>query len=144
MRARVIALAVATSLMLLPIAHAGQTMKPGMWRITNTTTIEGMGTLPAHTISHCFRPEDVKSRENVVKQSQSQGCTVDDLNTSGNTTHWKVSCDRSQGHATGEGTFTMSSPTAYNSKVHMTMSSGGHDMSMKMDIAGRWWHADCN
>ncbi len=145
MRTPVLALAAAITLAVtLPTARAGETLKPGMWRVTTTTHIEGMGTMPPHTFSQCFRPEDVKSREDVVKQSQQQGCTVDDLKTSGGTTHWKVSCDKQGGHATGQGTFTLASPTSYTSKVNMTMSSGGHEMSMKLDTVGHWWHEGCD
>ena len=111
----------------LPVAHAADMMKDGLWEITSQTEMPGMPVkIPPSTIKHCYSKDDVKDQKKVI--AREKNCTITDYKMVGNKVTWAMKCTgQNAGTFSGETVFGIDS---YNST--MKMKSQGQNMTMKV------------
>jgi hypothetical protein len=119
-------LAVLLAVCALPaVAFAASPAKPGKWEMTTQMEMTGMPMkMPAHTFTYCLTKEEAENPEKLAPEQQRKNsdCKRTELNITGNTVSWKVTCEKSG--SKGEGKITYSSD-AFNGVMHMTMPNGG-------------------
>lgn len=134
MRNSLCLLSVAT---LLPVlaAAAPPNMAPGLWEITTRTEMPGMPMeMPAQTIRHCFRAEDLKDAKDGVPVDKS--CRFDELAQSGNTVRWKVTCSMDGAPMTGTGQVTHAGQS-YSGTMNLKGRMDGQEINMTSRYSGR-------
>lgn len=113
-------------------AAAGPNMQEGQWEITTTVDMPGMpGAVPAMKHTQCITKNDLVPRPQ--SSPGSQECTVTDMNTSGNTVTWAMTCKSDGGTMTGKGAITYSGDT-FDGAFNMNMPDG---MKMTQKMKGR-------
>ncbi|HUO44688.1 MAG TPA: DUF3617 family protein [Burkholderiales bacterium] len=128
----------ATALIACPVAASAAGMQPGLWEITTSMEMSGVGMqLPATTIKHCYKPSDVADAKNIVPgDPQDKQCRVSDVSESGNTVSWKMSCSGRQ-KMNGNGTITYGS-NSYSGVTQMSVVDGsGMAMNMTQKYNGK-------
>lgn len=95
-----------------------------------------MGGAP-NTVRICISPEQAAARQVPTRD----GCTHT-MHHSGNTTRMQFSCAGNP-PSSGEGQFTLRSPTAYDGVFTITTMRQGKPEVMQMKQAGKWLSSDC-
>jgi len=106
---------------------AAPNMEDGLWEITTTVDMPGMG-------SKSFTHTSCLTKEKAVPQTAESGCTIKDVKTQGNTVTWTVVCKEGMSTSTGKVTYTGS---AMDGVVETTVKAGGQTMTMKSTIKGK-------
>jgi TolA-binding protein len=91
------------------------------------------------TIKMCITPEQAQRAE--VPQ-QDGNCKQETVERSGNTVRYRFSCAGNP-PTTGEGEYTMASPTSYTGRTTVLTQVQGKPEKMEMTQTGRWLAADC-
>jgi len=102
-------------------------MDEGLWEITTTVDMPGMG-------SRSFTHTSCLTKEKAVPQRAESGCTVKDMKTQGNTVTWTVVCKEGMSKSTGKVTYTGST---MDGVVETTVKAGGQTMMMKSTMKGK-------
>jgi hypothetical protein len=102
-------------------------MEDGLWEITTTVNMPGMG-------SKSFTHTSCLTKEKAVPQAAESGCTVKDVKTQGNTVTWTVVCKEGMSTSMGKVTYTGS---AMDGVVETTVKAGEQTMTMKSTIKGK-------
>jgi hypothetical protein len=135
MRAFLSAFLIAGAVSPAVVCAAAPTMQPGLWEITTKTEMPGMPmAMPAQTMRHCYRPEDVKDPKSTVPADKN--CKMESFNQSGNTVTWQVSCQTEGGPMSGKGTMTQGAQS-YTGTTTMKGKMQGMDMTMNMSYSGK-------
>lgn len=103
---------------------------------------QGTGMGPAgraHTVRLCITAEQAE-RQDVAQHDGN--CKQELLQRSGNTLRYRFACT-GENAATGEGEYTLASPTSYSGKASVVMQGRGQPEKMDMSTTGRWVSADC-
>jgi hypothetical protein len=95
-----------------------------------------MGGTP-NTVRICISPEQAAARQVPTRE----GCTHS-MQHSGNTTRMQFSCAGNP-PSSGEGQFTLRSPTAYDGEFTFTSQRQGKPEVMHVKQSGKWLSADC-
>jgi len=128
MRVRSICLSVALFfLFFASLSLAAPNMEDGLWEITTTVNMPGMG-------SKSFTNTSCLTKEKAVPQTAESGCTVKDVKTQGNTVTWTVVCKEGMSTSTGKVTYTGST---MDGVVETTVKAGGQTMTMKSTMKGK-------
>jgi hypothetical protein len=98
----------------------------------------GMGAKP-NTVRLCISPEQAERSE--VAQHDGH-CRQEVLQRSGNTLRYRFSCTGDQ-PTSGEGEYTLASPTRYSGRSTVLMQVHGKPEKLDMTTNGRWVAADC-
>lgn len=100
----------------------------------------GMGAAgKPHTVRLCISPEQAE-RQDVAQHDGN--CKQELLQRSGSTLRYRFACT-GENAATGEGEYTLASPTSYSGKASVLMQVKGKPEKMDMTTNGRWVSADC-
>lgn len=102
---------------------------------------QGLGiSQEASSVKVCISKEQAENLE--IPQGQNQNCTHEVVNRTANSVKVKFDC-KGVRDTSGEGEFTLTSPTAYNGKsiVHTTVD--GKDDRMDMTQKGKWLSSEC-
>ena len=104
-------------------------MNPGMWEITTRTEMAGM---PPQSMTHtqCVTNNDLVP----MGRGANQECQVTDIQTSGSTVTWKISCGGRGGGMTGTGSVTYNGDRM---KGTMEMTIPGSNMKVKNILSGK-------
>ena len=102
-------------------------MEDGLWEITTTVNMAGMG-------SKSFTNTSCLTKEKAVPQTTESECTVKDVKTQGNTVTWTVVCKEGMSTSTGKVTYTGST---MDGVVETTVNAGGQTMTMKSTMKGK-------
>jgi hypothetical protein len=97
-----------------------------------------MGTKP-NTVQACITPEQA-ARDELPQQNEQ--CKQVDAQRSGNTVKVKFRCE-SNPPASGEGEFTLISPTRYSGRTRVDTVVQGQPAQLNVVLDGRWLAADC-
>lgn len=117
------------------VAAAPPAMKPGLWEVTMSMEMSGMPqSMPATTVKHCYRPEEVKDLRKTLPKQQGD-CQVSDWKQTGNTASWKMSCS-GQMPMTMTGNMTYDGDR-YGGVIRATLNHGGQTMNMTQKIDAR-------
>jgi len=118
-------------------AASGLDMNEGDWKVTMTTTMQGMPfQMPPQTYSmtQCVTKEDLAPRN-----SNKKDCVIKDQRLVGNTFYWKVVCDNKSSKTEGEGTITYSGASyTGNINARVTDMRGGTTMTILTKLSGRY------
>jgi hypothetical protein len=106
---------------------AAPNMEDGLWEITSTVDMPGMG-------SRSFTHTSCLTKEKAVPQTAESGCTVKDVKTQDNTVTWTVVCKEGMSTSTGKVTYTGST---MDGVVETTVKAGGQTMTMKNTMKGK-------
>ncbi len=109
------------------LCFAAPNMDDGLWEITSTVDMPGMG-------SKSFTHTSCLTKEKAVPQTAQSGCTVKDVKTQGNTISWTVVCNEGMSASTGKVTYAGST---MDGVVETTMKTGGQTMTMKSTMKGK-------
>jgi hypothetical protein len=109
------------------LCFAAPNMEEGLWEITSTVDMSGMGQ-KSFTHTSCL------TKEKAVPQTTESGCTVKDVKTQGNTVTWTVVCREGMSTSTGKVTYTGSS---MDGAVETTVKTGGQTMTMNSTMKGK-------
>lgn len=109
-------------------------MQPGLWEITSKMQMPGMGMqMPAMTQRTCMTREDMVPMD----QQQTNNCTLESSETSGNTVEWTMECDQDGTHSKGKGRITYSGTRYQGSmEIEMDMPQMGHQV-MTQQLSGK-------
>lgn len=99
----------------------------------------GMGTGGKPTALRVCISKEQAERDELPSNER---CRHESVQRSGNTVKMKFSCD-SNPPTSGEGEFTMKSPTAYSGKAVVNTYVQGKPEKMSMEMTGSWLGADC-
>ena len=106
---------------------AAPNMEEGLWEITSTVDMPGMG-------SRSFTQTSCLTKEKAVPQTTQSGCTVKDMKTQGNTVSWTVVCKEGMSTSTGRVTYTGST---MDGVMETTVKAEGQTMTMKSTMKGK-------
>ncbi len=106
---------------------AAPNMEDGLWEITTTVNMPGMG-------SKSFKNTSCLTKEKAVPQTAESGCTIKDVKSQGNTVTWTVVCQEGMSTSTGKITYTGST---MDGVVENTVKAGGQTMTMKSTMKGK-------
>jgi hypothetical protein len=98
----------------------------------------GMGGKP-NTVRLCISPEQAERSE--VAQHDGN-CRQEVLQRNGSTLRYRFSCTGDHA-ASGEGEYTLASPTRYSGRSTVLMQVQGKPEKLDMTTSGRWVAADC-
>jgi len=91
------------------------------------------------TVRLCITPEQAARAD----MPQQQGdCTQEVIERSGSTVRFRFACS-GKPPTSGEGEYTMTSPTAYSGRTTVLSQAGGKPEKMEMTQTGRWVAAEC-
>jgi hypothetical protein len=109
-------------------AWADPHIKPGQWEITTKTEMPGM---PAQSVTHqqCISTNDLVP----MSYDANQECKIEDIQYTGNTVLWKMTCGGQGGGMTGSGQVTYSGESM-SGVMNMTIQP--HGMQMKNTLSG--------
>lgn len=100
----------------------------------------GMGAAgQPHTVRLCITPEQAE-RQDVAQHDGN--CKQELLQRSGNTLRYRFACT-GEHPTSGEGEYTLASPTSYSGKASVLTQVKGKPEKMDMTTQGRWVSADC-
>jgi len=94
----------------------------------------------ANTVKVCISKEQAKNME--IPQGQNQNCTHEIVNRTNNSIKVKFDCKGGK-ETSGEGEFTLTSPTAYTGKSIVNTTVDGKQDRMDMTQKGKWLASDC-
>jgi hypothetical protein len=118
---KLLAVTAAAWLALPASALAKERIQAGLWEVSATVEIPGIGTaLPPTTQTECLSQKDVDA--DPVPVLDKGTCRAADVHRSGDKISWKLVCDGSP-PGRGEGEITYKSPTAYDG--WMTLETSG-------------------
>lgn len=83
-------------------AGADVNMQEGMWEITSQVKMQGMA-IPPVTFSQCITKDNLVPRE---AASEQDACTVNDMQTIGDTISWTIACKGQGGDMKSKGNIT--------------------------------------
>ena len=130
------AIIVATAMLFAAAAFAADraNFKDGLWEITSTMTMEGMAVgSQTSTVKQCMRSD------NPVPANKNNNCKIDNLNISGNTVQWKMTCDDPQGgKVLSNGKMTYENGTSFYGTMETKFSGAEQEMKMQSDMRGRY------
>ena len=109
------------------LCFAAPNMEEGLWELTTTVDMPGMG-LKSFTSTSCL------TKEKAVPQTAESGCTIKDMKTQGNTVTWTVVCKEGMSTSTGKVTYAGST---MDGVVETTVTTGGRTMTMKSTMKGK-------
>ena len=109
------------------IAFAEVNMEEGLWQITSTVDMPGMG-MPSRTVTNTT----CMTKEKAVPQKAESGCKMQDVKTKGNTVTWTTVCHE----ATSKGKVTYSGSTM-DGVIETTVKAEGQTMTTKITIKGK-------
>ena len=98
-----------------------------------------MGAGRSPTIKMCISPEQAERAE---LPQQEGNCKQEMLERSGSTMRYRFSCTGTP-PTSGEGEYTLASPTSYSGRASVLMQVQGKPEKMDMTTTGRWVGADC-
>jgi major membrane immunogen (membrane-anchored lipoprotein) len=102
---------------------------------------QGLGvSQEANTVKVCISKEQAKNME--IPQGQNQNCTHEIVNRTNNSVKMKFDCKGTR-ETSGEGEFTLTSPTAYTGKSIVNTTLDGKQDRMDMTQKGKWLSSDC-
>jgi hypothetical protein len=107
------------------LSFAAPNMEDGLWEITTTVDMPGMGSR-SYTNTTCL------TKEKAVPQTAESGCTIKDMKTQGNTVTWTVVCKEAT--STGKVTY---AGTTMDGVIETTVKTGGQTMTMKSTMKGK-------
>jgi hypothetical protein len=107
------------------LSFAAPNMEDGLWEITTTVDMPGMGS-KSYTQTTCL------TKEKAVPQTAESGCTVKDVKTQGNTITWTVVCK--EGTSTGKVTYL---GTTMEGFTETTVKTNGNTMTIKSTMKGK-------
>jgi Protein of unknown function (DUF3617) len=120
-------IAVGLFLLVAGISFAEVNMEEGLWQITSTVDMPGMG-VPSRTVTNttCI------TKEKAVPQKSESGCTMKDIKTQGNTVTWTIICKEaiSKGKVTYVG-------STMDGVMETTVKTEGQTMTMKSTLKGK-------
>lgn len=90
-------------------------------------------------VKMCVTPEMAAQQQ--LPLQQRGNCTYQHAPMSGNSMKFSFTCTNPQ--ASGDGSVTFASPTAYTSAMRVTSSATGNAETVNVDSTGRWVSADC-
>jgi hypothetical protein len=99
----------------------------------------GMGAGRSPTIKMCISPEQAERAE---LPQQEGNCRQEMLERSGSTMRYRFSCTGTP-PTSGEGEYTLASPTSYSGRTTVLTQVQGKPEKMEMTQTGRWLGADC-
>ncbi len=94
----------------------------------------------ANGVKVCISKEQAENLE--IPQGQNQNCTQEVLERTAKTIKMKFDCPGIT-HTSGEGEFTLTSPTAYNGKSVINTTVNNKSDRMDMVQKGKWLSANC-
>lgn len=102
---------------------------------------QGLGlTSGMNSVKVCISKEQADNLE--IPQKQSDNCTQEITSRTDKSVKMKFDCKGSN-PSSGEGEFTLTSPTAYSGKAVINTTTMGKPDRMDMDQKGKWLSADC-
>jgi hypothetical protein len=110
-------------------ASFGLDMNEGDWKVTMTTTMQGMPfQMPpqTYTMTQCVTKEDLAPLDKNKKD-----CVIKDQKINGNTFSWKVVCEDDSAKTEGNGQITYSGST-YSGTINTSMTDKREGMSITM------------
>ena len=99
----------------------------------------GMAAGRSPTIKMCISPEQAERAE---LPQQEGNCRQEMLERSGSTMRYRFSCTGNP-PTSGEGEYTLASPTSYSGRTTVLTQVQGKPEKMEMTQTGRWLGADC-
>ena len=134
--------------------------KVGLWKVTVTMQNPAMARMSASdreqmramgmqmqnghtvTVDHCMTAAEVASDQLSTNSARQQGCTMENLKTTGKTFSGDMVC---KGEMTGKGhmAVTYDSAEHYSGKMIFSGSAHGQPVSMTNLYEGHWIKADC-
>lgn len=117
------------------LADSGPDMQEGLWEITTRLHMQGMN-MPPMTQTQCLTKENMVP----IGSERSQDCEITNMETSGNTVTWAMSCPSPQGETTGTGRITYHGDT-FEGEFTMKNPASGPEITTRM--TGRRI-GDCN
>jgi len=110
-------------------AAFGLDMNEGDWKVTMTTTMQGMPfQMPpqTYTMTQCVTKEDM------APHNKNKGdCVIKDQRTVGNTFYWKIVCEDKSARTEGDGRITYSGST-YRGTINTSMADKREGMNITM------------
>ena len=119
----------AITLLALPFAAAAQSLEPGEWQFTTTTSMPGMGEPRSFTNKQCVKKEDA-SKLPWERQDPAVDCKTTALKKSGNTVSWEVSCPKMNMQGRG-------SAQLHGSSLESEMTMVGENNGQKMEVRSK-------
>ncbi len=102
---------------------------------------QGLGvSQQANNVKVCISQEQAKNLE--IPQGQNENCTHEIVKRTNNSVKMKFDC-KGVRETSGEGEFTLTSPTAYNGKTIVHTTLNGKQDRMDMTQKGKWLSSDC-
>lgn len=144
-------------------------VNPGLWEITTTATPGGDMTIPEqllanvppdkraqaeaamkaamehatkpHTFKECVTEQQIKDTLSAAQQ-QRPGCQATVVSSSRTLLEIQQKCT---GQMSQMGTYRLAAPdpATMHGTLDMAMTEGGHTMTMKTEVNGKWLNADC-
>ncbi len=93
-----------------------------------------------NSVKVCISKEQADNLD--IPQKQNDNCTQEITSRTDKSVKMKFDCKGSQ-PSSGEGEFTLTSPTAYTGKAVINTTTQGKPDRMDMDQKGKWLSADC-
>jgi hypothetical protein len=90
-------------------------------------------------VKMCITPEMAAQQQ--LPLQQRGNCSYQHAPATGNSMKFSFTCTNPQ--ASGDGSVTFASPTAYTSSMRVTSSAAGSQETVNVDSTGRWVAADC-
>lgn len=161
-------LAAVLAALVVPVAHAADALKPGLWQVTSRTEMPGMAMpqmpdIPPEdlarmkqmgiqmpemgggqevTVKHCLTKEDAQ-RGMPAQGKDADRCEVTDFRRQGSTASWKMAC-KGNPPASGRGSVTYGGSESYSGAATIdTVGPDGRTMTIKNAFRGKWLSANC-
>lgn len=101
---------------------------PGNWETVTTTEVPGMPPRPPMTLTHCVKPDDIKSPRAFIEKRMQQNtkCTFPELHLANDHLTYSITCENG---ASGSGEVTFGG-TSYESSGKFTMPPQGNRPAM--------------
>ncbi|HMK55571.1 MAG TPA: DUF3617 domain-containing protein [Dissulfurispiraceae bacterium] len=124
-----VVLVVAITALTVPVAFAAPNMQDGLWEITTTVEMKGMpsGMMKPMTHTSCLTHKD-----SVPEKPAKSDCKMSDMNSSGNTVTWTMTCPDS----VSKGNITYSGST-FEGTTDTTVNHGGQKMQVRNKMKGK-------
>lgn len=124
---------IGTFLGLLSLCSAGYAgselnMEDGMWEITSQVKMQGMA-IPPMTFSQCITKDNAVPKSNTPGQDD---CKVSDMETTGSTVSWSVTCSGQAGNMKSKGKITY-----HGDRFEGEMTTDHMGMVMVTEMSGR-------
>ena len=113
---------------------AAQSMEPGEWEFTTTTTSPMMPRPQSATITQCISPADAEDPTSFTGRNQTAECQVTPGSRSSDSYNWTVSCPNQGMRGAGKARFGRGT---IESEIQMSMDMQGQKMEMQSRTTGR-------